>query len=496
MSYTFTLSGKSSVLSDDFNPPIYLNDGEYEIGLANFDTFNNIPNIDEKNNVLVWGKNNEFRYEIPVGAYEISDIIKIIEREMFQIAIITTQITPDERTSKVTIKSTEWINFEVDHSIGSLFGFTKIKLEPNIIHSSVYSINILKVNTICIDTNIAIGSFLNGLPFSDNTIEDYQFHSYQPFTFSNFNYNDEIRIPIQDLEAYTFPSNSYLYIEGRILTDQKKVPTKFNFINNGIAYLFRELRLWSGFFEDFRKIVMNMRQELVLIREKADIDGVIATDDTKKPKIDIIKVCWNVPHITPSIKEQIRLNKIIRSNVDLPLMFRSWELIEYPALSNATRHTWPVKTTTKIESPRHIVVAFQNARKGKLLKDMSKFDHLNLTNIRAFLNSERYPYQDLHLDFNTDRFATLYEMFANFQESYYHIQTNQPIFTPEEFKNNAPIVHIDCSRQKEILQSGSVVLRIEFETDNNVGNEVSAYCLILHEKEFSYNPLTKIVKQI
>lgn len=164
MSYTFTLSGKSSVLSDDFNPPIYLDDGEYEIGLANFDTFNNIPNIDEKNNVLVWGKNNEFRYEIPVGAYEISDIIKIIEREMFQIAITTTQITPDERTSKVTIKSTEWINFEVDHSIGSLFGFTKIKLEPNIIHSSVYSINILKVNTICIDANIAIGSFLNGNP--------------------------------------------------------------------------------------------------------------------------------------------------------------------------------------------------------------------------------------------------------------------------------------------------------------------------------------------
>ncbi|XP_072400387.1 uncharacterized protein [Diabrotica undecimpunctata] len=394
-----------------------------------------------------------------------------------------------------------------------------------------------------------------GQPFSDTTIEDYQYHTYQPYT-SNLNYNDEIRIPIQDLDAYTLPCNSYIYIEGQMLTDKNQVPTKFQFINNGISYLFRELRyelngviidsvrniglistlknylslnenqskllqnagwfpkgdklvidnhgnfnvciplkIWSGFFEDFQKIIINMRQELVLIRDKDDIDAIIATDETEKPKIAINKLYWNVPHILPNISEQLRLNKIVRSNIELPIKFRSWELVEYPTLNNSTRHTWPVKTTTKLESPRHIVVAFHDGRKGKMLKDMSKFDHCNLTNIRMFLNSERYPYQDLNLDFDTNRFATLYEMFANFQESYYHIQTNQPIFSPEEFKNNAPIVHTDCSRQKEIIQSGSVVLRIEFETSKSVGNNVSAYCLILHEKEFSYNLLTKIVRQ-
>ncbi|XP_050516115.1 uncharacterized protein LOC126891409 [Diabrotica virgifera virgifera] len=394
-----------------------------------------------------------------------------------------------------------------------------------------------------------------GQPFSDTTIEAYQYHTYQPYT-SNLNYNDEIRINIQDLDAYTLPCNSYIYIEGKMLTDDNKVPTKFQFINNGISYLFRELRyelngvtidsvrniglistlknylslnenqskllqnagwfpkedklkidthgnfnvciplkIWSGFFEDFQKIIINMRQELVLIREKDDIDAIIATDETEKPKIEINKLYWNVPHILPNISEQLRLNKIVRSNTELPIKFRSWELIEYPTLNNSTRHTWPVKTTTKLESPRHIVVAFHDGRKGKMLKDMSKFDHCNLTNIRMFLNSERYPYQDLNLDFDSNRFATLYEMFANFQESYYHLQTNQPIFNPEEFKNNAPIVHTDCSRQKEIIQSGSVVLRIEFETSKSVGNNVSAYCLILHEKEFSYNPLTKIVRQ-
>ncbi|XP_050518607.1 uncharacterized protein LOC126892847 [Diabrotica virgifera virgifera] len=113
------------------------------------------------------------------------------------------------------------------------------------------------------------------------------------------------------------------------------------------------------------------------------------------------------------------LNKIARSNTELPIKFRSWELIEYSTLNNSTRHTWPVKTTTKLESLRNIVVAFHDGRKGKMLKDMSKFDHCNLRNIRMFLNSERYPYQNLNLDFVSNRFATFYEMFANFQESYY-----------------------------------------------------------------------------
>ncbi|XP_072376606.1 uncharacterized protein [Diabrotica undecimpunctata] len=409
---------------------------------------------------------------------------------------------------------------------------------------------------------------VTGQPFNDNTIEDYQFHTYQPYIPGKLGYNDEIRISVQDLDSLTFPANSFLYIEGKLATHDNKTPTKIKFINNSIAYLFREirfelngviidsvrdvglvssiknylslnenqslllenagwfpkmsrmennsevpknnvlvdsngnfnvcipLRLLSGFFEDFRKIIMNMKQELILIRSNDDIDAVVSEDETERPKIDITKLYWEVPHVTPSIREQLRLNKISHTNQELPIKFRSWQMIEYPALNNSTRHTWSVRTSTKIETPRHIVVAFQNNRKSKLTKDMSKFDHCTLKNIKVFLNSERYPYNDLQLDFKTNRFAKLYEMFANFQESYYHMTLNQPIFNPIDFKTIAPLIHIDCSRQKEVIQSGSVVLRIEFETDEPTTSDISAYCLILHEKEFTYNPLTKIVKQL
>ncbi|XP_072377619.1 uncharacterized protein [Diabrotica undecimpunctata] len=83
---------------------------------------------------------------------------------------------------------------------------------------------------------------VTGQPFNDNTIEEYQFHTYQPYIPGKLGYNDEIRIPIQDLDAFTYPGNSYLYIEGRLLTHDNNIPKKLKFINNSIAFMFRELR--------------------------------------------------------------------------------------------------------------------------------------------------------------------------------------------------------------------------------------------------------------
>lgn len=396
-------------------------------------------------------------------------------------------------------------------------------------------------------------------PFSDTSIEHYQFHNYQPFIPGNINYNDEVRIIIQEIDAYTAPCNSFLYIEGKLLKDDNTVPKKLEFINNALAFLFREIRfelngvvidsvrnvglvstiknylslsendsillqnagwfpkrksgdkilvdaegtfnaciplnLFAGFFEDFRKIIINMRQELVLIRSSNDLDCVVSTDDSEKPKIEIQKLFWKVPHVTLSLQEQLRMNKITTKNIELPITFRSWELIEYPSLSASTLHTWPVKTTTKVETPRHVIVGFQKDRKNNVKADMSHFDHCDLKNIRIFLNSERYPYNDLFLDLKHNKYASFYELFSNFQSSYYTRKVNQPIFSPKDFLKTAPLAHIDCSRQREAIQGGSIVMRIEFETDSLTTSNTTAYCLILHEKYFTYNPLTKIVKQ-
>ena len=185
--------------------------------------------------------------------------------------------------------------------------------------------------------------------------------------------------------------------------------------------------------------------------------------------------------------KKLALTKIIEKNTDIIMAFRSWELIEYPELTKTKCHNWPVMTTSGFSSPRHISVAFS--------KDISKFIYFKLRNIKVFLNSDKYPYNDLYLDFSKNKYATLYEMFSNFQKSYY-CRNPEPIFSPKEFKENAPITYIDCSHQKDSIEAGPVVIRAKFEFDEDLQEDLTAYCLVLHDKIFSYNPLTKNVRQL
>lgn len=166
MSLTFTLTHNSPILSYNFNPPIYLDDDptvEYEIGLANFDTFNLIPNIDKTNNVFMWGEKDEYRFDIPVGSYELADLIAVILDKVFQLdsnAVLT--ITPNTHTAKVTLRSNRKINFQVENSVGKVLGFSKT-LEANNSYISD-EVRILKINTICIECNLALGSYVNSKP--------------------------------------------------------------------------------------------------------------------------------------------------------------------------------------------------------------------------------------------------------------------------------------------------------------------------------------------
>lgn len=248
-----------------------------------------------------------------------------------------------------------------------------------------------------------------------------------------------------------------------------------------------------GFAEDYKKIILNIRQELVLIRSNTDTDALTGTD--KDVTVEINKIYWKVPHITAGLAEELALTKYIDKNIDTQVAFRSWETHVFPALQETDRHTWPIKTAPSLETPRFLIIGLQTAREGEMTKDMSKFDHCNIQNVRAYLNTERYPYDNLNINFDNNHFASLYEMYGKFQSSYYGKQ-EEPLLSPTTFKNIAPLLVIDCSNQKDGLNSKAVVLRLEFETTKNIPEKTTAHCLILHDRVFTYNALTKAVKQL
>lgn len=165
MSTTFTISGNSSVLSADFNPPLYLDDGiEYYIGLADFESFMSIPNIENGKNKLYIGFQT---ITIPEGTYDIEDLSILIKDELkkvFKDSSVKFSLKPNPNTLKCNIFCSKPIDFTRNDSIGKMLGFKERLLLANETHVSDEVVNISKVNAICIDCNICVGSYNNGKP--------------------------------------------------------------------------------------------------------------------------------------------------------------------------------------------------------------------------------------------------------------------------------------------------------------------------------------------
>lgn len=163
MSITIALSGKSSILNADFHPPIYLTpDTSYVVGLTNFETFNAIPNIDERNNKVYFGNHGEFLV-IPTGSYEMDDVNKYLQNE-FQKRGISFHLYANNNTLRSVIKSGTDIIFK-DGTIGKILGFNNRTIKGDQSpQTSENAAEIIKVNALMIDCSIAEGSYLNGKP--------------------------------------------------------------------------------------------------------------------------------------------------------------------------------------------------------------------------------------------------------------------------------------------------------------------------------------------
>ena len=286
---------------------------------------------------------------------------------------------------------------------------------------------------------------VTGRYVDDCRITQIDYHSFLPYSTSALSNNDEVRIASHNTESYTLPCESYIYIEGTIIKPAE-ITDEIRFINNGLAFLFSEMKYelngiqiqklvnpgitttlkgycsynksditsryntaWDtemknvnndfiesgkfngcinlkdlfGFCEDYKRILINCNQQLIMNRASLDINAIkqfksneiVVSPKLKEVKIEITKILWRMPMVRVSDKEKIQLLKVINNQKPLTCTFRSWELCEYPFLPQNTTHSWKVKTTNKLEKPRYVIIGFQTDRKNSSNKAMSYFDH-------------------------------------------------------------------------------------------------------------------------
>lgn len=396
---------------------------------------------------------------------------------------------------------------------------------------------------------------VNNIPQFDNSIESYEIHTYNPYN-NSFKENDEIRIPIQQQDVYILPSASSIYIEGTVDVTHKdaqgkKVKKNVDFTNNAVSFLFQDIRyeingieidrvrnvgitstmksyismnsgesklaaLWNwnwggyknsngmfsviiplnkvlGFAEDYKKIILNCKHELILNRSNSNLNSILMKDD-EDVEIQVQKVQWRVPHIKVSDRERLSLLKYLEKDKPIQVAFRNWDLYEYPLLPKTSKHSWSVKTTSQLEKPRFVILGLQTNKKNMKTVDGSLFDHCHVSNVRLFLNSFYYPYDALNLKFDENKYGILYEMYAKFRHSYYDYPID-PLLAFDEFKKS-PLFVIDCSRQNDNLKTGPVDVRLEIECSQDIPDNTSAYCLILNDRIIEYRPLSNIVRKL
>lgn len=172
------------------------------------------------------------------------------------------------------------------------------------------------------------------IQFSDQ-ITRIEERTHEAYAGTNFGYGDKIRISIPSQDSYTLPCESYLYIEGTVMTTAGRPTTKTKLTSNAYAHLFSEcryslngveidhtrnvgyassmkglasfshddarsldnagwdfkyapivhadgsftaeipLRTLMGFFEDYNRILVNCKQELYLVRSSTDLNCII-----------------------------------------------------------------------------------------------------------------------------------------------------------------------------------------------------------------------------
>lgn len=386
--------------------------------------------------------------------------------------------------------------------------------------------------------------------FEESIVKE-EIHSYQPYGSNKFGPSDEIRILIQYQDLITATYDSLLCIEGTISrTDDAEV---VSFTSNMIAFMFDEIRLelgnqfvdsintpgitstlkgyasfsesesialsasgWSGiannpqilnggknhfsaciplrmllgFAEDYRRVIVNMRQELILIRSRTD-DACYKCETPVT--FEITKIQWKVPHVTVNDAVKLTILDKINRNLPIQIAFRKWDLYKLPAMKKSKQDIWSVKTTTQLEKPRYVIVAFQEVGDPHSFH-LSDFSDAKITNIQLHLNSDTYPYERMNLDVSRNNFAIAYQNYVSFQKTYYGRQP-LPLMSYSQFRVT-PIFVIDCSKQSEAIKTSTVDVKLEFEAGEEFNEKMSAYCLILHDTIVQYSPFTGEVKKL
>ena len=211
-----------------------------------------------------------------------------------------------------------------------------------------------------------------------------------------------------------------------------------------------------GFCEDYDKIVYGLKHGLILTRNN-DENAIFRAhaDATGNPvangKITLSKISWFMPDVIPADKDKLELYKIIERKETLSVGYRMIQSDNASIPQSVPFRRLSVKSSPEV--PRFIIVGFQTDKSNDQEQNPSAFDNLNVRNIHAMLNKDRYPKLNYNLSFPAQQFSRAYDDAAEFRSKFFNMNEliSNSNFTPSEYKALYPLFLFDVSKQSEKL---------------------------------------------
>ena len=326
------------------------------------------------------------------------------------------------------------------------------------------------------------------------------------FDFISYELNgveiDRVRDPGILTLIKTFLTNSEN--ESKVLEMSSFIWAKSSFaLHNGAFSLRIPLSQLFGLFTDYKRVLRG-KHRLRLVRSRTDNNcyrlTLNAADESatnlNKISVKITNIELKAKHVYPVDSFKLKMLKNIERNDGILIPFRKWDLHELPVLRRTDKEIWAVKTSVNLERPKYVIIAFQVDRKENAKRNVSFFDPVNITDCKVYLNSDCYPYESMRLDFDKGRYTEAYQMYSDFQRSFFSHERNEPLLSYGDFSKRTIFVIDTSKHDNDVVLTSTCDIRIEFQSSETFPDKTRAFCIIIHDCIFENNPLTGIVRQI
>ena len=250
-----------------------------------------------------------------------------------------------------------------------------------------------------------------------------------------------------------------------------------------------------GFCEDYDKIVYGLKHTLTLTRDNDNtaIFKAIVPDaggnDTLFGRVNLDKIIWFMPHVTPADEDKMKLYKIIERKEKIPVGYR---MIQCDNASippgNISSFSWRLAVKSSPEVPRFIIIGFQQNGINNQVTNPSIFFNVNIDNMYVMLNSTRYPAIDYDINFGAQQFSRVYGDVAEFRSKFYNMDEliSNPNINPSDYRDLYSLFLFDVSKQSEKLKYSTTDIQVKISFRGNVPNNVQAYGVIISDRLINF----------